>query len=361
MSTRLFAAALAAVLAWPPASAAEPRVGAAEPRVGAAEPRVGAAEEAPDASELLRQGAVPPAVAYAGEVSVVTRYGGRTRTRELLVSFVPPNRFRRELVDSSGYTAHVVVSDGATEWIYDRARRRVWKTTPDDADHKLLGPEDELDLLAQNYDARVTGQEDVAGRRCWVVTVRGQGESPAVRTLWIDRKTGLVLQSKSQQGDGTISSTMRFVRVEFPSSIDETSFRFAPPPGAAVVTSALKPGYLELEDARLAAGIDPVHPRWLPQGFVFESLNVLPHGGDTFLHFRYSDGVEALSLFQYPKAARLDFGELPVRQVRLAAGDARVTEGPDGKVLDWPRRGQRVVLVGNLPLETLRRVAESLE
>ncbi|MBI5201110.1 MAG: outer membrane lipoprotein-sorting protein [Elusimicrobia bacterium] len=324
--------------------------------------RAGAAvEELPDAAEVLRAGASHPAAPYTGEVSVVTWYGKRTRAKELLVHFSPPNRFRREIVDHSGYTAQIVVSDGKQEWVYDRAHGRVWKTTPEDADYKLLGPEEEFDLLAQNYDSRVTGQETVAGRPCWVVEIRGQKDSRSVRTLWIDQKTGVMLQTKSFLADGTVASTMRFVKIEFPGELDEELFRFTPPVGAVVVKSKLKPGYLELEDARIAGGVPPVPPKWLPNGYVFESVNVLPYNGSTFLHFKYSDGIDAMSLFQCPKSVRLDFGDLAEEPVRMAGGSARLSFGPDGKILEWPRQGQRFVLVGNLPLETLRRVAESVQ
>ena len=253
------------------------------------------------------------------------------------------------------------MSDGKTEWFYDRAHRRVWKSAPADADYKLLGPEEEFDLMAQNYSTRISGEEAIAGRPCWVVELRAEKDARAIRRLWIDKQHSLILQAKSFQADGSLASTMRFVKVEFPEALAPELFQFAPPAGSKVVKSALKPGYLELEDARTASGIAPRHPRWLPSGYVFESLNVMPYKGATFLHFRYSDGIDALSLFQCPSGVRLDFGDLPAEKVELGSGRARLSFGPDGKILEWPGHGQRFVLVGNLPLETLRRVAESVQ
>lgn len=330
-----------------------------------------ASAAAPDAVELLRASSLAPAVAYSGEVSVVTWFGrqgrsgpadkGEARSRELLVRFSPPNRFRREIVDRYGFASQVIVSDGRDEWFYDRGRRRAWQATPEDADYKVLGPDEELELLVQNYDAGVAGEETVAGRACWVVELRAKGGGSAARTLWIDKRHRLILQAKSFQPDGSLASTMRYLKIEFSPSLDPELFRFTPPIGADVVKSRLKPGYLELEDAQLASGVAPRQPGWLPAGYVFESVNVVPYRGSTLLHFRYSDGIDAISLFQCPPGARLDFGDLPRERVRVGAGRGRLSFGPDGKILEWPGRGSRFVLVGNVSLDALRRVAESVQ
>ncbi|MBI4425352.1 MAG: outer membrane lipoprotein-sorting protein [Elusimicrobia bacterium] len=304
---------------------------------------------------------LPPAVPYAGEVSVVSWNGKTTRAKELLVEFLPPGRFRREIVDRYGFTAQVIVSDGQAQWFYDRARRAAWKTAPSDPDYKRLGPEEELELLTENYATVLAGEEKVAGRPCWVVELRTRAGGRAARTLWVDKRHSLVLQSKTYQSDGAVASTMRFVKAEFPERLDPRRFRFFPPHGASVHETVLTPDYLELEDARVASGLEPRQPAWLPAGFVFESLNVVPYAGATLLHYRYSDGIEALSLFQCPRTAALGSGELPKERVRLAAGRGLLSVGPDGKLLEWSGFGQRFVLVGDLPLEALRRVADSVQ
>lgn len=324
----------------------------------------------PEPSELLRSAAAPPEVAYSGDVSVVTwlqrsgrsvREEGEARSKELAVRFSPPGRFRREVVDRYGFASQVIVSDGKTEWFYDRARRRAWKSPPQDPDYKVLGTDEELELLSQNYEARVSGRERVAGRDCWVLELATrQGGAPA-RRLWIDRRHGLLLQAKAFQSDGTVASTMRFLKIEFEPKLDAELFRFSPPPGTSVVESRLRPGYLELEDAQLASGVEPRVPGWLPPGYVFESVNVLPYRGATLLHLRYSDGIDALSLFQVPPGSELDLGGLSRERFAVGKAEARLSFGPDGKVLDWPKSGQRFILVGNVAVDALRRVAESVQ
>ncbi len=321
----------------------------------------GGVTAAPDPIEILRRSIALPSVAYSGEVSVLTWFGSKTRARELLVYFSPPGRFRREIVDQSGYLDQLIVSDDKTEWFYDRARRTAWKGAPADADYKILGPEEEYDLLSENYVPRLTGSETIAGFPCWKIEIVALKGGRPLRQLWVEKRHGIILQSKAYQPDGSLASTMRFLRADIPAALDESLFRFQPPLGSRVVTSRLKPGYLELEDARVASGIAPRHPSWLPAGYVFESLNVLPYQGATLLHYRYSDGIDAVSLFQCPRSTRLNFGDLPKENTKIGSRAASLSFGPDGKILEWPSGGQRFILVGNLPLELLRTVAESVQ
>jgi hypothetical protein len=127
-----------------------------------------------------------------------------------------------------------------------------------------------------------------------------------------------------------------------------------------VVKSRPAPDALELEEAAKATDLAPRPPAWVPPGYVFESVALLPYRGATILHFRWSDGVDALSLFQAP--ARVKFKAAPggtPRPVHVGAADARLTLGADGRSLEWSAGG-RFVLVGRLALDDLRRVAASV-
>src|SRR5262249_5924660 len=101
-------------------------------------------------------------------------------------------------------------------------------------------------------------------------------------------------------------------------------------------------------------------PAWLPSGYVFESLDVVPRGGRKILHFRFSDGVNVLSLFQCPPHVQLDFGGENAKKVELPMGEATTAWTPEGRVLGWSRGSSRFLLVGPLSPETLARVAESV-
>ncbi|MFH1723570.1 MAG: sigma-E factor regulatory protein RseB domain-containing protein [Elusimicrobiota bacterium] len=316
-----------------------------------------------EALAVLAMSLDSPRVPYEGEVSVVTRHGDRESVRRLLVTFSPPARYRREIVDRLGFPVLLIVSDGETEWVYDRRRGAAWRGEPADPDYKLLDPDEEYALLVENYVFRLTESERIAGRLCRVLEVRSRREDRVVRRLWVDREHGVVLQRAALRPDGTESSRISFARIRFPERVEDGVFAFHPPPRVRVEPSRLAPDYLDLEEAASATAMRPRLPKWLPPGYVFESVNLLAHKGATILHYRYSDGIDVLSLFQAPKRARLSFAASvaaePARKVRLRAGTGRVALWPDGKILEWGA-DERFVLIGRVGLDALRRVADSI-
>lgn len=318
----------------------------------------GAALE-PDAQALLRRAMAGPSTSYEGELSVVSWQGGRTETKTLRVLCAPPGRYRREVVDAAGRPSLSVVSDGETEWVYDARRALAWKGEAADAYFKLMGPEEEQELLRSNYDVRLAGSQSVAGRRTRVLEVFSKKEGRLARRLWVD-KDGLVLARAAYGPEGAETSSMRFTRLREPAKVEEGSFSFTPPPGVRVSTGRWNPDYMDLDEAAAASGLKPRTPTWLPSGFVFESVNLLPHRGKTLLHYRFSDGIVVLSLFQCPKGTRLRLGSGGAgKSFDLAGTKARMSAGAEGKVLEWSE-GDHFVLIGSLPEDDLRRVARSM-
>lgn len=122
--------------------------------------------------------------------------------------------------------------------------------------------------------------------------------------------------------------------------------------------------FLDLDEAAAQSGMAPMLPRRLPEGFVLESVNVLPYKGASILHARFTDGVGLLSLFQYPRTARLRLGWGKLgrpKSVRVGLSRGRMASTGDGKILDWKGARFRFVLIGPGSAESLRRVAESVE
>ena len=252
----------------------------------------------------------------------------------------------------------LIVEDGRSEWIYDAARRRVWQGEPADPLFKRFGPEEEFDRLAENYDVAIATGEPVAGRSTWLLSLRARSDGVLARRLWIDRKAPLLLRSEVFRAEGSPGDAMYFTRLRLGAPQDRALFRFSPPAGAAVVERA-EPDYLALDKAK-AAGVEPRLPAWLPSGYVFESLDVMAKGRHNVVHYRFSDGIEVISLFQCPPRVRLNLGARLTRRVKLSVGRGYRTRTAEGNVLSWNSGGWRFVLVGSASEETLKRMAESL-
>jgi negative regulator of sigma E activity len=324
-----------------------------------AECRSEPAARAPGAEDLLRLSLAPRREAYEGEAAVETRSIGKTETRTVRVAVSPPG-FRREVFDESGRLRLLVVSDGAVEWIYDPVRKLAWKGEPADADYKLLDPDEEYGLLRRNYDFRVLGREAVAGRQGWVLEGVRRDSGRTAMKLWIDGN-GFLLRREAFGRDGAAASSMRFSFLR-PLAEKPEGFAFVPPAGVRQLSARWRPDFMDLQEASSASGLKPRLPRWLPQGFVLESVNVIPRKASPVLHIRFSDGAEAVSLFQYPAKSRLRLGYERLgsgRRVRVGKAWASLWAVPEGKILSWSA-GERFVLVGSLSSASLRRMAESV-
>jgi outer membrane lipoprotein-sorting protein len=314
----------------------------------------------PDALAVLRASLEPPQAPYSAELSVERREGpeGKVLARRLAVRFSPPDLYRREILGPTGETLQLIVEDGRNEWIYDPARRKVWQGEPADPLFKRFGPEEEFDRLSENYDVAIATGEPVAGRSTWLLTLRARSDGALARRLWVDRRSSLLLRTEAFRPDGSAADSMRFGRLQFEPPQDRELFRFSPPSGSTVV-KRVEPDYLALDEAK-AAGVEPRLPAWLPSGYVFESLDVMAKGRHNIVHYRFSDGIEVLSLFQCPPRVRLNLGARLSRRVKLSVGRGYRTRTAEGNVLSWSSGGWRFVLVGSASDETLKRVAESV-
>ena len=315
----------------------------------------------PEALEVLRESLEPPDRPYAAELTVTRHEGaaGRAVSRRMAVRFSPPAFYRRELLGPSGEIQQLVVEDGKSEWIHDPARRKVWQGEPADALFKRFGPDEELDRLAENYVAAIAPGGRVAGRSCWRLELRSRSDAALARRLCIDRESFLVLRSDTFRPDGSLADSVRFTRLKLGVAPDPELFRFSPPAGSTVVKRG-EPDYLALDEAKAASGLDPRLPAWLPPGYVFESLDVIPKGRRSVVHYRFSDGINVISLFQCPPRVRLDLGGRQRKRVSLAGGRGYRTQTAEGNVLAWISGGRRFVLVGPVSDATLERMAESV-
>ncbi len=309
-------------------------------------------ESLPAALDILQTAMAPTAPSYEGRV--------RVDAKEMKVHFEPPNRYRREILNETGRAVQVVISDGKTEWIYDKPHHKVWQGEPADPGAKKMRPDEEYGLLKANYEVVISSSERVARREVWLLSLRSRFDGALKRLLWVDQKTGLILKSESFASDGTTASAMEFETVTFPKKEQAAHFFEFVPPRTAIFVKRAELDFKSLDQAKSAGGMEPRTPSWLPTGFVFESLDVMPRRGKNIIHYRYSDGVSVLSLFQCPPKITLDFGASQTRPVRLASGTAALARTRDGNVLGWSSGGSQFVLVGPVGADALERVAQSI-
>lgn len=196
-------------------------------------------------------------VKETSEVRPLDAAAGEQVRSEISRWYEAPGYWRREVastvigadgraVSHNGLTS---VSDGDTVWIY-RLRDNLVMARPSEQAPAPgeLGPFPEvtgglsnlLDQAGACYMPRVLGSDTIAGRQAYIIELggsrcpvaEGAGDAEPVEwTLWVDKKTFLIL--KSVQGiDGRVLATTAVTSVQYNVPIEPARFTFIAPPGA---------------------------------------------------------------------------------------------------------------------------------
>jgi hypothetical protein len=146
---------------------------------------------------------------------------------------------------------------------------------------------DQLSLLADNFDLRVEGSGDIAGRKAIVVSADHPGVASA--KFWIDRATGLLLRTEVYGADGRLWRASAFVRV----SIHPHLFMQHLPP-IVQVPEAVALSRRSLPSLRQDGYRCPAHLR---SGFALTDIDRV-HEPTPAVHMTYTDGLSVISVFE---------------------------------------------------------------
>ncbi len=294
---------------------------------------------------LLRSLERESAATYAGvQTTVVTDAGKVRRTEQVVkrrgleklrIEYLAPPRLRGELIVDDGtrfrhyHPALNLMEEGPSR--LQRARQR--------HQERLKG------LRAGNQEVALGGEEILLGRRVTMVAVTPRKPDRPIRTLWLDRETGVPLRIE-EKGRGGWTSVTTFTRFTPDPILGDAEFRLPVPTGARVVPSSLgRPISVQRAEriARQLWGGLPL-PASLPAGYSLTSTHELSFRGRPVIALRYTRGRDDLSLFVSggggePFAA-------PV-QAHL-----NVVQRPLGPVL--------VTVVGSLPPAELQQLLDSV-
>ena len=102
-----------------------------------------------------------------------------------------------------------------------------------------------------------------------------------------------------------------------------------------------------LEASKLA--FDPVPPRYLAEGAVLEEGHLIAGNTEGALHLAFTDGLNAISLFERPVTGP----SAPGQEIRVGTGQEKVIAWTLGTLAD--------TLIGDLPVEELRKIAQSVK
>ncbi len=154
-----------------------------------------------------------------------------------------------------------------------------------------------LARLKSFYTLSVSTAGHVAKRRTWRVDMTAPG-GVLRRSLWVDRKTGLLLKSEDYRADGSLLRRRRYLKLEFPADTAPADLRLEAPAGARLLTWT--------EPEKGAAAPEARLPRWLPDGFLLVSV-ARAEGAVAAL---YSDGAASFTVTEGAGRAPRAAGDL---------------------------------------------------
>lgn len=270
-------------------------------------------------------------VDYHGEV--VHLHGNRVASMQIA---------RRN--DPDGYTERLLTLDGSPVEVV-RDGKSVTCTVPG-GKKALAGrrvprnpfPGDRWEYsprVADNYEFLDLGDGRVAGRPCKVIGIKPRDAFRFGYRLWVDAETGLLLRSELVDEDGEVIEQVSFTRVDvFPEIADAL---VEPTLDGEVLHWAVADERDTGDDAEWVAAS-------LPPGFMPESVRKHKHGT---IQRVYSDGIATVSVFI----------EASADGKKSLSGTSRMgAVSAFGTVID----GHQVTVVGEVPLDTVRTIGESL-
>ncbi|MCB1692009.1 MAG: MucB/RseB C-terminal domain-containing protein [Pseudomonadales bacterium] len=189
------------------------------------------------------------------------------------------------------------------------------------------------------YDFTLTGHDRVAGRPAIRLEITPKNNDRYGYKLWLDEATGLLLQSHLIS-QGHVLEVFQFSRVDIGDPVDD-SHLLATLTGDVVVHQ-LAPNEPDTATATAQARKPDWRVAWLPNGF----RQVRTTSPNRIL---FSDGIATFSIFvEQGKSSRL--GEI----VTHMGGTVVITRR-------LKNTAQQITVVGEVPVDTAKRVAESVE
>jgi hypothetical protein len=286
-------------------------------------------------------------VSYLAREIVVDKSG---RAQEMWVKYDPKRGVRRESITSPG---DLSVDDSKHVWqLQARQRKLIERESGLVEQRKRLL--DALGRIGRQLQVSLQGQDTVASRTADILLIQPPiGVTGPSRRLWIDRETGLRLRTEEHDAEGRIVSSAYFLSLELSPSFKDDDFAPIIASKEITVVKDIKRKFATFDEAA-KSNIFPKQPSWLPMGFTLRSIIATQNGSWTTT--RWGNDLTVLSLLQ----ARGKLPQAIKKQLSGAESGLFVSQKGD-KNYAWANTESYFVLIGNLPEDQLKRIAESVK
>lgn len=243
----------------------------------------------PDAVELLRKSYTAESrVCFVGNLRTTLFMGGRSISAEIKVER-SGRRMRMEYLTGC-WAGGVVIDDGTSVIRLVPSQRTAYisRTPP---------PPDRLDLLLANYRVMLSDSGEVAGRNCYILSIKPNHPGNPSKKLWIDKAALVALKTERFSSDGRLCMSSEYTRADFSARPPDRSLTV--PAGWKKIELASQCTQCA-EDIQKAVGFTPIKPSYVPAGYKFDGYSSVTStcGRMMCAALRYTDGFNTISVFE---------------------------------------------------------------
>ena len=276
---------------------------------------------------------------YAG--TFVYMQEGRLETMRLVHALDGGGGERERLISLSGPSREVIRQHGQVTCYLPQKEALV-------ADHPEVPPGFPLNLpthwaqLKNVYEFKLLGQSRIAGQPVQQVAIVPRDKLRYGQNYWVATESALPLRTDIVDAEGAVLEQLEFTSLEVMERIPEAMLQ--PESGG-------RPLELSAKTNSSVGSAQPLH--WhvgqLPAGFELElqRRHAINRDGVAVEHLIYSDGLTSVSVFIEPRQVDSDTGEGSSHRGSVNAYTRLLSE-------------QKVTVLGEVPLVTVRQIAESL-
>lgn len=296
-----------------------------------------AAWAAPSANSLVKDSLIAPQHwDYSGTQVIISWNVSEKSTSNTLRVFHRKNG--GNLVIYPGLNHRAVLDDGRQILQYEPRKNLllVDKRPP------VLNLDSEYRLMARNHRMIPGGTDRICGRTAYVISIVPKAPGNPWRKCWIDSYTHITLKTEQYGPEWPKGEPLNF-RFWSSISINPISKKAVQLPIKGIprkVQIPKRPSVQTIKGLQRILHFKPLLPTDPLAGYVFDGGDTLLMGNAKVLHLRFTNGLNAVSLFESAS---------PFRVRSLAEGDA--------EVLVWYEDGIHFALVGSVKkanLHTLR-------
>ena len=277
-------------------------------------------------------------------------------TRERLVKHHPTRGTRRESVqESGGITGGETLLDNYQNTYVISPRGTVNLQETSTYANLLKQQENFLQKLQKgHFTLEKQGNDTVAGRSVEVIRIGPKlGKKGPTWRLWLDKETGLRLRLEQQDPEGRIILSAYYVSLDLAPVFTPQDFT-VPTGVAAGLAERLRPTRFSSLEAATKAGYTLVIPSDLREGYRLKEVLVAPN--KERLTSIWTTGMMTLSLVQ------IRYEQMPpalARQISERPGFIAEKAGRR-RAYGWRKGDLAFLLLGDLPEENLRHIADSM-